>query len=71
MFEITNVKKTPIQLIIKTNPKKGKNFTVLNIPGIGANQNVKFVEDERYTNYIDKAIEKGLIKVKKINQVNI
>lgn len=68
MIEITNKTVGPVQLVVRTGPNRGKNFTVLNIPGIGANKNVVYLEDERYTNYIDQAEKAGLIKIKRITK---
>lgn len=69
MIEITNQTKGPIQLVVKSLSKnrKGKAITVLNIPGVGGGQNVRLIEDERHTDYIDWAEQKGFIKQKKIS----
>ncbi len=71
MIKITNITKSPVQLVVKTGPKaRARNQKVgmacLNIPGIGAKKNVYFLEDERHTNYIDQAEKAGLIKQEKI-----
>jgi len=65
MLEITNTSKQPVQLIIRSK-KAPKAFTVLNIPGIGLNKNIFLLEEERSTDYILRAEQKGLIKIKKI-----
>ena len=62
MIEITNKTRGPVQLVIRT--KVGKEMTVLNIPGIGAGKNVFFLEDERHTEWIDRAEQNGLITQK-------
>jgi hypothetical protein len=64
MIEITNKTRTPVQLLIRK--KVGKEFTVLNIPGIGAGKNVYLLEDERHTEHVDNAEKAGFIKQKRI-----
>ena len=72
MIQITNRKKHPVQLIvrsfkeIKQKDKNGvergsgsKNFTTLIIPGIGSGHNTYLLPDEKYTPYIDR-LEKDL-----------
>ncbi|RDJ35465.1 MAG: hypothetical protein DWQ19_11660 [Crenarchaeota archaeon] len=78
MIEITNITKGPIQLIVKSlgkkreynknaeNKIKGKAITVVNIPGIGSGKNIYLLEDERYTDYIDRAEKAGFIKQRKV-----
>lgn len=63
MLEITNNKKFPVQLIIK-GTKAPRTFATLNIPGIGAGKNIFYLQDERSTDYIDKAVNDGLISIK-------
>jgi len=65
MLEIKNKKKFPVQLVIRSK-KATRTFTVLNIPGIGGGKNVYYLEDERATEYIDKAEKDGLITKKQI-----
>lgn len=70
MIEIKNRQKSPVQLIIKTRPGNDKvlrGFTTLNIPGIGSGKNIYYLEDERMTEYVERA-EKvfKLISTKKI-----
>lgn len=62
MIEIKNRTKGPIQLVVKS--KAAKSFTTLNIPGIGAGNNTYFLEDERQTEYIDRAERLGLISTR-------
>lgn len=71
MIEITNKTAGPVQLVVRTGPGTGRNFTVLNIPGIGANQNVRYLEDERNTKYIEEAEKKGLIKTKRVTKASL
>ncbi len=66
MIEITNKKRWPVQLVVRST-KKTNSFTCLNIPGIGKNQNVRFLADERKTDYVDKAERDGLISTRKIS----
>lgn len=65
MLEIENKNKFPVQLIVRAR-ESTRSFTVLNIPGKGSNKNVYFLEDERATEYIDKAERDGLITTKYI-----
>jgi hypothetical protein len=63
MLEIKNKKKFPVQLIIRS--RQGTcQFTVLNIPGIGRGKNIYLLEDERVTEYIDRAEKDGLISTR-------
>lgn len=66
MIEIINLKKHPVQLIIRSR-KSPNSFTTLNIPGIGKERNKFLLEDERSTAYIDRAEKAGLIATKVIN----
>lgn len=65
MIEIRNLKKFPVQLIIKSK-KRIRQFTVLNIPGLGKEKNIFYLEDERHTEYIDRAEKDGLISIRHI-----
>jgi hypothetical protein len=65
MLEITNRKKHPVQLLIRSR-RATKSFTTLNLPGIGRGKNVFLLEDERTTAYIDKAANDGLISIRHI-----
>jgi hypothetical protein len=38
----------------------------LNLPGVGAGKNVYLLEDERSTEYIDRAANDGLVSIRKI-----
>ena len=60
MIEITNKQKYPVQIVVKST-KIPNSFTCLNIPGVGAKKNIFFLQDERETEYIDRAVAAGLI----------
>jgi len=68
MLEIVNKKKHPVQLIIRSR-KTPRSFTVLNVPGIGCGKNIYFLEDERKTEYIDRAEQAGLIATRHIPNI--
>jgi len=65
MLEIRNKNRFPVQLVIRSR-KTPRSFTVLNIPGIGSEKNIYYLEDERATDYIDRAEKQGLISVKQV-----
>ena len=65
MLEITNRQRHPVQLIVRSR-RATKSFTTLNIPGIGKGNNIYFLEDERSTDYIDRAEKDGLISIRNI-----
>lgn len=60
MIEIKNKLKSPIQVIVRSRTAP-RQFTTLNIPGIGKGQNVRRIEDELHTEYIDRLEKDGLI----------
>ncbi len=60
MIELKNLKKFPVQVIVKSK-RVPNSFTCLNIPGIGKKNNIFLLEDERATEYIDRAVEAGLL----------
>lgn len=60
MIELVNKKKYPVQILVKST-KIPNSFTCLNIPGVGSKKNIFFLQDERATEYIDRAVEAGLI----------
>lgn len=70
MLEIKNKNRFPVQLIIRSR-KAPRSFTVLNIPGIGGGKNIFLLEDERATEYIDRAVNDGLISVRNIPNTNL
>lgn len=68
MIEITNKMRSPVQLVIRS--RRGptpRELTVLNIPGIGANKNKYYLEDELVTDYIWRAEKDNLISVRRVN----
>jgi len=67
MLEITNKNKFPVQLVVRSR-KAVRSFTTLNLPGIGSGKNVYLLEDERSTQYIDRAANDGLVTIRKITQ---
>jgi len=66
MIEITNKTRGPVQLVVRS-CKAPKSFTTLNIPGIGAGNNRYCLEDERATEYIERAEKLGLISTRHIS----
>ena len=68
MLEITNKKRHPVQLIIRSR-RATKSFTTYNLPGVGAGKNILVLEDERSTPYIDRAEKDGLISIRHINKL--
>ena len=70
MIVITNKKKHPVQLIVRS--KRGPHaFTVLNIPGVGKGNNTRTIQDEQHTEYVDRVESLGLIDQKTVaNEVN-
>jgi len=66
MLELKNRNKFPVQLIIKSR-RAPRSFTTLNIPGMGSGKNIFFLEEERSTEYIDRAEKDGLISIRHIN----
>jgi len=67
MIEITNKLKSPVQLVVRSK-KAPRAFTTLNIPGVGKGHNVRIIEDESHTEYIDRVEKMGLISTKKIQE---
>ncbi len=65
MLEITNRQKFPVQLVVRSK-KAPRAFTTLNIPAVGKGNNVAILEDERFTDYINRIEEMGLISVRKV-----
>jgi hypothetical protein len=70
MIEITNRLQGPVQLVIRSR-KKARQFTCLNIPGRGSGHNIYLLEDERVTDYIDRAERAGFISTKHIDDTVI
>lgn len=82
MIEVTNITKSPVQILIKS--KKGAfiketgklvdtnyAFKSYNIPGLGSGKNVIILTDEQKTIYIDKLVKEKLIKIRTINDIKI
>ena len=65
MIEIRNKGRSPIQLTIRSR-ETTKSFSTLVVPGIGNNKNVYLLEDERMTDNITQAKDRGLISIKHI-----
>lgn len=67
MIQITNKTTGPIQIMIKSKDKL-RSFETLIIPGRGSNNNRKVIEDELYTDYIDRAKHYGLVSTQVLNK---
>ena len=66
MIEIRNKNKFPVQLVVRSR-KKPNSFTTLIVPGRGSGMNVKYIEDELTTEYVNRAEKDfGLITTKHI-----
>lgn len=65
MIEIRNKERGPIQLVVRSK-NKPKSFTTQIIPGIGAGKNVVYIDDEKTTDYVERAATKGHISTKYI-----
>ena len=65
MLEIKNRNKFPVQLVVRSR-RTPNSFTTLNIPGIGGGKNIYYLEDERTTEYIDRAAKQGMISTRHI-----
>lgn len=65
MIEIKNKSKSPVQLLIRSRMAP-RSFTTLNIPGVGAGNNTFIIEDERNTEYVERAEQMGLISTRHI-----
>lgn len=63
MIEIKNKIKSPVQLVVRSR-KAPRAFTTLIIPGVGKGNNVRLIEDELVTEYIERAEKMGLISTK-------
>lgn len=70
MIEITNRKRFPVQLIVRSKSAP-RAFTTLNIPGVGSGHNVVELEDERLiAEYADREKEMGFISTKYVNTLS-
>jgi hypothetical protein len=63
MIEIKNKQKSPVQLVVRSR-KAPRAFTTLIVPGIGKGKNVRLIEDELVTEYIERVEKMGLISTK-------
>jgi len=54
MIEITNRKRHPVQLLVKSK-EMPRTFTTLSIPAVGKGKNVYLLPEELKTEYIDRA----------------
>jgi hypothetical protein len=70
MIEITNRKKFPIQVMVKSRAKP-KSFTTKIIAGKGAGMNVWLCEDERTTAQIERLEAAGLISTRHIPNITM
>lgn len=66
MIEITNKTRGPVQLVIRSR-NAPKSFTTLNLPGVGAGNNRYYLEDERSTEYVERAEKLKLISTRRIS----
>lgn len=67
MIEIKNKTKGPVQVLIRSR-RSPKSFTTLNIPGIGSGRNTYLLEDERNTEYVERAEKIGLISTRHVTK---
>jgi hypothetical protein len=65
MIEIRNKTKGPVQLVVRSR-KAPRAFTTLIIPGVGKGHNVRLIEDELNTDYIERVEKMGLISTRYI-----
>jgi hypothetical protein len=65
MIEIKNKERGPVQLVVRSGLRP-RSFTTLIIPGIGAGKNVRYIEDEKMTEYVERAEKKGHITTRYI-----
>lgn len=63
MIEIKNKLKSPVQLVVRSR-KAPRAFTTLIVPGIGKGKNVRLIEDELVTEYIERVESMGLISTR-------
>ena len=66
MIEITNLKRSPLQLIVKSK-RTTNSYSVINLPGIGKGKNKILIEDNLHTQYIDDAERSCYIKQRVLN----
>jgi hypothetical protein len=67
MIEIKNKTRGPVQILIRSR-RSPKAFTTLNVPGVGGGNNIYMLEDERSTEYVERAEKMGLISTRHITK---
>ena len=70
MIEIKNKTRGPVQILIRSR-KSPKSFTTLNVPGIGSGKNTYMLEDERNTEYVERAEKMGLISTRHLTKKDL
>lgn len=66
MIEIKNKDRSPVQIVVRSR-KASRQFTTLIIPGIGAGNNVRLIEDEKViSDVLERVEKKGLISTRYI-----
>tara|TARA_Y100000034_G_C6851057_1_gene386117 strand:+ start:450 stop:674 length:225 start_codon:yes stop_codon:yes gene_type:complete len=65
MIEVKNKMRSPVQLVVRSR-KAPRAFTTLIVPGIGKGKNVRLIEDELVTEYIERVENMGLITTRYI-----
>lgn len=68
MIEITNMHKSPIQVMVRSK-NKVRSFTTLNIPGRGLGNNKVIIADEAITDQILRIEEDKLISTRRIKNI--
>lgn len=63
MIEIKNKGRSPVQLVVRSR-KAPRAFTTLIVPGIGKGKNIRLIEDELATEYIERVEKMGLISTR-------
>ena len=63
MLEIKNKQKSPVQLVVRSRTAP-RAFTTLIIPGVGKGNNIRLIEDEAVTEYIERVEKMGLISTR-------
>jgi hypothetical protein len=66
MIEVTNITTRPVSVTVRS-LKSPRQFTILHIPAKGAGKNIFYLEEERATEYIQRAEQSGLIKTRRVN----
>lgn len=68
MLEIRNLTRSPVPLIVRSRrevPGSGsKSFTTLIISGIGKGKHIYYLDEERTTTYVERAVKDKLIKTR-------